>query len=569
MRETLFGLISQAINQYQKEEGLPPGKMPAVVLEVPKRSEHGDFATNVAMELASFLPGSSPLQVAKALVARLPDESDIIKKVEIAGPGFINFFLKEGYWVDLLYALGQSEKDGLNLNLFDGLRVQVEYVSANPTGPLHIGHGRGAAVGDALANILQACGCQVYREYYLNDAGTQMELLANSVRAAAAQALGKDEPFPADGYQGSYIREIARGLINRQGKKVVLEKLAQAWQADALTFFLSPAVASILETIRHDLASFGVHFDSYFSEKSLFETGELWRLIDELKEKGLVYEKEGALWFRTSSFGDDKDRVVVRGNRMTTYFASDVAYHSNKFDRGFQRLINVWGADHHGYVPRIKASLAARGYPADALDVVLVQMVSLVREGKPVTMSTRAGEFITLRQVIDEVGMDATRFLLLMRRSDSHLEFDLEVAKKESAENPVYYIHYAHARVASIFKKALERGYPIPAWEEVDRKVLERGDELVLIKQICAFPDVVRLSAQGLEPHRLAFYLLELAGNFHRYYLKNRVLSQDKELSKARLLLIGIFKRVVNKGLGLIGVSAPERMEKEEGMDIG
>jgi arginyl-tRNA synthetase len=421
---------------------------------------------------------------------------------------------------------------------------------------LHIGHARGAAIGDVIANILGATGFSVSREYYINDAGNQMNNLGKSVLYRCRELLGRKTEYPKECYQGEYILDIAREIIEKYGPKIA----EQEEEKDAITFLTKYAADSILEEIKRDLKDFGVVFDSYFSEKQLHENNGVEKLLQKLMEEGYVYKEDSTLWFKTTNFGDEKDRVVVRANGEPTYFAADIAYHQNKYMRGFDEVIDIWGADHHGYVPRMQAGIQALGIDKDALKIVLVQLVSLLRDGKPVAMSTRAGEFITLKEVVDEVGKDASRYNFLMRRSNSHLDFDLELAKKQSNENPVYYVQYAHARIRSIIRTAEEKGCKIPEYDEADLELLNLPEEFGIMRLLNSFPELVEASAKTLEPHRLTFYANDLASAFHSYYNKNRVVSEDIKLSEARLFLVESIGTVLKNVLSLMGISAPERM---------
>jgi arginyl-tRNA synthetase len=434
-------------------------------------------------------------------------------------------------------------------------RVQVEFVSANPTGPLHLGHGRGAAVGNALANLLQAAGYRVEREYYINDAGRQVSLLGESVYARYCQLLGRDYPFPEEGYRGDYIADVAAAMRDEAG-----ERYANIPYAEAEGFVVRFALERMLDLIRRDLEHFGVSFDTWQSERELFEGGGVRHAIEFLTSRGHLFDAEGALWFRATAFGDEKDRVVMKSDGQHTYFASDIAYHLRKIERGFDELINVWGADHHGYVPRMRAAIEALGLPPEKLSVLLVQMVSLERAGKPVQMSKRAGEFVTLREVADEVGADTAKFIFLTRRHDSHLTFDLEAAKAASAENPVYYVQYANARIASIFKKAREEQVPADALDTADLSLLAEPEEASLIQKLLAYPVVLELAARSREPHRITFYLQELAGLFHPYYNRHRVITDNADLTRARLALMEAVRVVLRAGLGILGITAPDRM---------
>ena len=447
-----------------------------------------------------------------------------------------------------------QERFGAN-NLGKGKRVQVEFVSANPTGPLHIGHARGAVIGDVIANILHASGFAVYREYYINDAGNQMRNLGMSVLLRNMELLGKPVDFPDSFYQGDYIKDIAREIVEKFGDTFIARN-----RDEAVRFFTDYAASVILSEIKDDLKAFGVVFDGYFSERELYKDNGVTRLLEDLEKSGYIYREGETRWFRTTDFGDEKDRVVVRKNGEPTYFAADIAYHQNKYARGFDSVIDIWGADHHGYIARMYAGIQALGLHKESLRIVLVQLVNLLRDGKPVAMSTRSGEFVTLKEVIEEVGKDAARYNFLMRRSDSHLDFDLELAKRQSNENPVYYVQYAHARICSIMRFAAEKDCSIPVYNEADLSRLTLSEEVGLIKIIARFPEIIEGAALSLEPHRLTFYLNELAGLFHSYYNKHKVISDDEELTNARLFLVKSIRLVLSNALNLLGVSAPEKM---------
>src|SRR3990172_8718815 len=526
--------------------------LPFIDVEATKDIRHGDYATNVAMMLASLVK-MNPRRIAEIIVSQISAQDHFLEKIEIAGPGFINFFIKEEMWRKLLEEIERAGEHYGENDLGKGQRVQVEFVSANPTGPLHIGHARGAVVGDVIANILDASHYSVFREYYINDAGNQMNNLGRSVLLRCQELQGDKVPFPDDCYQGDYIKDLAREILRKEGDHWLTKE-------GAIPHFTEYAAREILEGIKADLRDFAVVFDGYFSEKELYKNDEVLKLLAFLEEKGFIYREGDTRWFKTTAFGDEKDRVVVRRNGEPTYFAADIAYHKNKFDRGFDRIIDVWGADHHGYIPRMLAAVQSLGHEKDSLKIVLVQLVNLLRDGKPVAMSTRSGEFVTMKEVVDEVGKDAARYNFLMRRSDSHLDFDLELVKKQSNENPVYYVQYAHARICSIFGMAEERGYEIPAYADIDVGRLDLPEETVLIKTVTRFPEVIEGAAQALEPHRLTFYLLELAGIFHNYYNKHRVLSEERDITLARLLLVKSVRVVLRSGLNLLGVSAPEKM---------
>jgi arginyl-tRNA synthetase len=549
MKAGVVRIIKDAIAGAAADGLITGAKLPEIVLDKPKKEEFGDFSSNVAMLLAP-VEKKAPREIAKAIADRISMSPDV-EKCDVAGPGFINIFLKKTFWLGILEDIiksgagyGRSEAGG-------GRRVQVEFVSANPTGPLHIGHGRGAAVGDALSNILKAAGYEVSKEYYINDAGRQVLTLGESIRLRIEELQGKKIEFPQDFYKGEYIKEIAAEYIEKYGG-------VDGPGAPSLKEFGSKAM---LERIKSDLQDFGIEFDNWFSEMSLDDTGRVSATIGELKKKGHVFESEGALWFRTTEFGDDKDRVLIKADGERTYFASDIAYHRDKIERGFSSIVNIWGADHHGYEGRIRALIKALGHDDSVLKIIFIQLVALLRAGVPVAMGKREGEFVTLRQVMDEVGKDACRFFFLMRRSDAQLDFDLELAKSQAPENPVYYVQYCHARIKSIIAFAEEKGFAVP--EHFDTKLLSRLDqkeEAELIRHLGSFGEVVERSAEAMEPHRVTFYLMDLAALFHPYYNKNRVVTDDPELTAARLLLCNAVATVAANGLGLLGVSAPEKM---------
>ena len=554
VKKKLVELLEGAIRS-GGEAGLLPGvARPSVEMEWTKDPAHGDYATNIAMVLASQTR-KNPREIARILSERIEDPEGILERVEIAGPGFMNFFIREGVLTRLLEEVERQGEGYGSSDLGKGRRVQVEFVSANPTGPLHIGHARGAVVGDVMANILEASGCRVFREYYINDAGNQMDNLGKSVLLRYRELLGETGEFPEGCYQGDYIRDLASELLRRDG-----ERYREMDPAEATRLFTDHAAGAILEGIKEDLRIFGVVFDLYFSERELYRDEGVEKLLRDLEEKDFIYREGDALWFRTTAFGDEKDRVVVRQNGAPTYFAADIAYHRNKYLRGFETVIDIWGADHHGYIPRMGAAVQALGYDREALKVILVQLVNLLRDGKPVAMSTRSGEFVTLREVVDEVGKDAARYNFLMRRSDSHLDFDLELAKRQSNENPVYYVQYAHARICSILRMAAERGIEAPGFGQMDGGRLNLPEEVDLIKAITRFPEVVEGAAIALEPHRLTFYLNDLASLFHSYYNRNKVVSDDGALTGARLFLVRSVSTVLKNALRMLGVSAPEKM---------
>jgi len=554
MKQRLEQHIISALESCFREGSLESGELPQDwTIEIPGNPDHGDFATNVAMTMARA-ERKAPRKIAEILLDALGPSNALWDRVEIAGPGFINFHLNPGCWFAVL---DEVQRLGSSYGLApagSGEKVQVEFVSANPTGPLHIGHGRGAVVGDAVAALLEAAGHEVQREYYINDAGNQVVLLGKSIWLRLREQAGQQVEFPEDGYQGDYIREVARALAGQQ------PELADACEEEAVPACSAFGVKVLLGRIEDDLSCFGIRFDNWYSEASLYQRDMVNEELGKLKKLGLTFEREGALWLRTTEYGDDKDRVLIRSDGSPTYFASDVAYHMEKFDRGFARVIDVWGADHHGYVPRMKAMLAGLGREPEALQVLMIQMVNLLRGGEPVAMGKRSGQFVTLREVVDEVGKDACRFFFLMRRADSQLDFDLELAKKQSNDNPVYYVQYAHARICSINRNAAEQGVSAPALGEAKLDRLTGGEELALAKLLQKYPETVSTAARNLEPHRIIYYLQELASQFHSYYNRCRVLGEEVETGRARLYLFNGVRQVLANALQLLGVSAPERM---------
>lgn len=554
MKKGVNEIIRRAMARAQERGELAEGTLPPLIVEYPRDERHGDYTTNVAMTMAAQT-GKPPRAIAETIVRFIEDAEGIIERVEVAGPGFINFFLKEAYWHYFLREADQQGKRYGEGELGKGKRALVEFLSANPTGPLHIGHGRIAAFGDSLANLLAKVGYEVEREYYVNDRGTQMQLLGQSVYSRYAEEGGREVAFPADGYQGAYIKGIAHAIKKEAGDKYLCT--ADEVVINALG---EKAADIILGWIKEDLERFRVRFDRWYREKDLYDSGLVPRLLDELRGKGFLYEDQGALWFKSTLFGDEKDRVVIRGNDATTYFASDIAYHKDKYDRGYDLLIDIWGADHHGYIPRMEAVIQALGYDRSTFKVILVQLVNLLRAGKLVSMSTRTGEFISLKDVIQEVGVDACRYFFMLRRAESPLDFDLELAKKEGTENPVYYVQYVHARVSSIFKKAAAQEVEIPTFDNVDIALLSLPEERLLAKRVAIFPEFVEGMALALEPHRLTAYLQDVAGIFHSYYNKYRIISDDKEMTKSRVLLVKVIQGVVRSALGLLGIAAPTEM---------
>ena len=586
MKHHLSQLLSEAVQTLKSQGDLPEDLSIEIGLERTRDRKHGDFASNLAMVLCK-LARKKPRDLAEKLVAALPD-SDQVTRVDIAGPGFINFFLSPAaYHTTITQVLEQGDRYGRS-NLGKGKSVQVEFVSANPTGPLHVGHGRGAAYGATVADLLAATGYQVHREYYVNDAGRQMDILATSVYLRYLDLCGEEPIFPANGYKGDYVWDIAASLHRKHGdalrhtaaevfadipadepdggdKELHVDALIQRCKdllgAEHYRETFDLGLNSILENIRTDLDEFGVHYDDWFSERSLTESGLVERAIERLREAGYIYEKKGALWFRSTDFGDEKDRVVVRDNGQSTYFASDIAYHMNKLERGYDRVIDVWGADHHGYVPRVKAALTALGDDADKLDVLLVQFAVLYRGGKKVQMSTRSGEFVTLRELRHEVGNDAARFFYVMRKCEQHMDFDLDLAKSQSNDNPVYYIQYAHARIASVLRQMPDRDMQ---WDSEmgaqNLHQLTESHEDALMVNLSRYPELVEAAAINHEPHAIAHYLRDLANDFHTYYNAHQFLIEDQALRNARLNLIQATGQVIANGLRLLGVSAPDSM---------
>ncbi|MDD2901771.1 MAG: arginine--tRNA ligase [Syntrophales bacterium] len=552
-KEQLRQILIQALQQAQASGEIAFETLPAFEVEEPKQADHGDLATNLAMVLAK--PAKmAPRKIAEIITNNLAAPEGMLQKVEIAGPGFINFFIAAAYWrqvIPEIYSLGLEYG---NSELGRGQKVQVEFVSANPTGPLHIGHGRGAALGDALANLLTAAGYEVVREYYINDVGNQINTLGKSLYFRLRELQGEKIDFPEDGYQGDYMKDLARDYLAAGNPP----PSPSPTEEDFVTLGRY-AGDVILAGIKKDLEDFGVSFDRWFSETDLYDQGEVEKSFQHLKEKGFLYEQDGALWFKSTAFGDDKDRVVRRSTGVTTYFASDIAYHLYKFQQDYNLVVDIWGADHHGYVPRLQAAVEALGVEG-RLQVILVQLVSLLRHGEPVAMTTRGGTFVTLREVIDEVGKDAARFIFLTRRPDSHLDFDLEVAKTQSPENPVYYVQYAHARLASVFRQAEAQEIPLPEPDPGLFPLLQLPEETSLLKMLAHYPELMEAAARNLEPHRITYFLTDLASQLHSYYYKHRFISEDAALTQARLCLVQAIQTVLAHGLGILGVEAPETM---------
>ncbi|MEW6089268.1 MAG: arginine--tRNA ligase [bacterium] len=560
IKKDLVQKIRDAVDKYISEENLNLTAVPHIILESPKDKAHGDFAANIAMQLSKQLR-LPPRIIAESLLKYFDPGCSWIKKKEIAGPGFINFYLHDSWLFEIIPEVIKKKKKYGSSGMGVNEKIMVEFVSANPTGPLHVGHGRGAVVGDVLANILSFAGFNVSREFYINDAGNQMELLGLSSWIRYQELCGEEIKFPDNGYKGDYIKDIAKGLFAKYKDKYRRRGKDENPGKTELLKFSGFTGNYILKNIKNDLIKFGVKFDNWFKEKSLHESGQVESAIEELNKKGYIYEKEGALWFKSTAFGDDKDRVVITKEKRPTYLAADIAYHKNKYERGFKKLIDIWGADHHGYVDRMKAVVEAFGYAYDSLDIILIQLVSLLRNGEPVSMSKRDAEFVALKEVIDEVGCDVSRYFFLMRSCDRDLEFDLELAKKESMENPVYYVQYAYARISSILRSMKTQGIKLAPLYKVDFNELKEEPEIELVKKLAYFPGLIAECATAHEPHHLTKYLQELAGIFHGYYKKHKVLMPDKkEKMQARLYLVKSVRQVIENGLELMGISLPEKM---------
>jgi arginyl-tRNA synthetase len=554
IRRQIADILRDALENCKAQGILPRDIEIDPVVEIPREKGHGDYTTTVAFLLAKKAR-KNPEEIAHALIRNM-NASSLCREVTIASRGFINFYIHDQVFRDELAEIAGKGLENFFPRIGEGTKVILEFVSANPTGPLHIGHGRGAAVGDVLANILKRTGYEVTCEYYVNDAGRQINTLGNSVYLRWKEFLGEEVDYPSHLYQGSYVRDIAALLLSEN------QEIPEG-KDDAIAYMARFAADLVLAGIRKDLEDFHVNFDNYYSENSLYERGLVNATIETLRERGCLYEQEGALWFKTSVLGDEKDRVIIKSDGEKTYLASDMAYHRDKFDRGFHALIDIWGSDHHGYIDRLKASIEALGRGRDNLKVLLIQFVTLLKEGKPVGMSTRSGQFTTLREVMDEVGVDASRFFFLTRKSDAHLEFDLDLAKKTSNENPVYYVQYAHARIESIFRIARDGGMHLLSLENANMSLLALPEETELIKGILNFFDLLEVSARSLEPHRITFYLIDLVGKFHSYYNKARVLGNAPDLTIARLALLLVLQEVIREGLHILGVSAPEKMERQ------
>jgi arginyl-tRNA synthetase len=558
MKKTLDNLLKTTIQKCFEKGDLDNTPLPDYVIEVPNNPNHGHFATNLPLTLASHQK-RRPIDIARIIIDHFEDDQNIVEKADIAGPGFINFVINTEEWYRVLDKVVTLGDDYGRNNLGMGERMLVEYVSANPTGPLHLGHGRGAALGDTLCRILSFNGYDVVREFYINDAGQQIRLLGESIFSRWRQMSDPDYPFPENGYHGDYIAELAREISN----EFDLEKLKPE---AAIAHCVNKGKEKMLDEIRRDLASFRANFDVWYLESDLYASGLLEKSLEMFRERGQLYEKDGALWIKTSAFGDDKDRVIRKMDGDYTYFASDISYHLDKWKRGFSKAVNIWGADHHGYVQRVNAALKANGLDENWLSVLLIQLVKLWRGGQEIKMSKRAGQYVTLKELVDEVGVDAVRFVFLTKNHDSPLDFDVDLVRKQDSDNPVYYVQYAHARICSIFRKAASEGITLPRKPDRILRRLVLEEELALIRLIAEFPSLLEDICRNLEPHRLTYYLTELASIFHKYFNlgtkipENRIVIQDTTLSQARLFLAQGIRTVIFNGLKLLGCNAPERM---------
>ena len=591
MKSQIQTLITRSVNTLQQNDDLPQEINLNIQIERTRDKSHGDFACNIALML-SRQAKCKPRDLAEKIVAALP-ASEVVNKVEIAGPGFINFFINEGTTRAVIGKIVECGEAFGHSTVGRGKRVQVEFVSANPTGPLHVGHGRGAAYGATVADLLAAAGFEVHREYYVNDAGRQMNILAASTWLRYLEGCGETITFPVNGYKGKYIFDIAAALQQAHGDSLrhaadavmsdlhpdegqggdgqpdgdkelhidaLIERSKSLLGDEGYKTVFDAALNTILQDIREDLQEFGVVYEKWFSENSLVDSGAIDRAIGRLKVSGHLYEEKGAWWFRSTDFGDEKDRVVIRENGQATYFASDIAYHMDKLERGFDQVIDVWGADHHGYVPRVKAALQALGDDVDKLDVLLVQFAILYRGGEKAQMSTRSGEFVTLRQLREEVGNDAARFFYVLRKCEQHMDFDLDLAKSQSSDNPVYYIQYAHARVCSVLRQLDEKGISWAQPDDAALALLDNEHEQALMTRLTRFPEVLESAALSHEPHQVAYYLRDLANDFHTYYNAHHFIVDDVALRNARVALIKATRQVISNGLALLGVSSPEKM---------
>ena len=545
----LLAALTAAGERVLSAEGIEAKKLPEIEVEIPREDEHGDYASNLALALGGKLD-RNPRQLAEKIAENL--EAEIIENVKVAGPGFINFWLDDSWLYETVDKILALKEEYGQTDFGQNKRVQIEFVSVNPTGPLHVGHSRGAVVGDTLASIMQEAGFEVEREYLINDAGNQMDLLGKSTFLRYQELFGREVDMPENSYKGEYVIDIAQDLKAEYGDSLLGKSGAEAEEI-AREF----AYEKILKIIKEDLHEFGIEFDNWFSERTLHQEGRIEKAVEKLRDKGYIYEEDEAVWFASSEFGDDKDRVVIKSNGSPTYMGADIAYHLDKINRGFDKLINVWGADHHGYIDRMKASVEALGYERDLLEIIIVQIVNLMSGDEKLPMSKREGEFVTMRELMEEVGLDAARYFFIMRSTDSHFDFDLDLAKKESKDNPVYYIQYAHARICSIKDNTEELAADL---ETADLGLLEDEAEKELLQYLAYYPEEIKQAARQRAPHRLANYIYDLANAFHVFYNKCQVLTEDRQLSLARLKLVEAARIVLVNALNIIGVSAPEQM---------
>lgn len=552
MKKRLEEVLSQAAQKAMNNGDIPQGELPPVLIEEPPQKDFGDFSCNLAMQAARTLK-ANPRKIAEALIQCI--NVPWIERVEIAGPGFLNFYLKSDWLSEDLKNVFEADGAWGNRVLEDPDYVQVEFVSANPTGPLHVGHGRGAAVGSALANLLKAGGYKVQREYYINDAGNQIENLALSVNARYLEICGIEAQVPEDGYHGLDIKDTAQRIFDKEGRS-----LLDLPEEERIQKLRSIALVEKLAILKEDLEKFGVQFDHWYSEQTLHDANKIQEACEILKKSGDLYLKDDAWWLKSTDYGDDKDRVVIRENGVPTYLAADIAYHKDKLERGFDTIINIWGADHHGYIPRMSATVQALGYKAEQLEVIILQMVNLYQDGQPVKMSKRTGQGVTLSELMEEVGKDAARYFFIMRSSDSQLEFDLDLAKSRSNENPVYYIQYAHARICSIFRQCGDADILVGDWQKAQFSLLTEESEKDLIRTLLRYPEEVAQAADERAPHWIARYIHELAGGFHSFYNQCRIIGVEPELQQSRLQLIKAVQMTLKHGLNILGLDAPERM---------
>jgi len=559
MKEKLDNLLKETINYCFKEGLLKETALPEYVIEVPNNKEHGHLATNLPLTLASSQK-RAPRETAKVIVDNFKDRDSFLEKIEIAGPGFINFTINDLEWLKLLKNMLNLDNEYGGSDLGTGEKVLVEFVSANPTGPLHLGHGRGAALGDTICRILDFRGYEVVREFYINDAGVQIRLLGESIYARWQQFDNPDSPFPENGYHGDYIIELASSVSKEQD-------LAQMDTEAAIDLCARHGKEMMLEETKKDLELFRVDFDVWYNESGLFSSGLVTKSLDEMKKKDELYESDGALWIKTSQYGDDKDRVIRKKDGQYTYFASDISYHLEKYKRGFTKAVNIWGADHHGYINRVKSALKANGINENWLSVLLIQLVKLWKDGQEIRMSKRAGQFVTMKDLLDEVDVDAARFVFLTKTHDSPLDFDIDMVRKNDSDNPVYYVQYAHARICSIFRKAEPEGIDVNITSIGDElELLNLDEEIDLIRLLTEFPGLLDNICQSFEAHKLTYYLTDLAAQFHKYFnlgtkkAENRIISSDHRLTRARLALAGGVRIVIRNGLNLLGVGSPEKM---------